>query len=193
MRNFIAAAALIALAACQQQAPPPTAAAVSSGPGCAKSATHQVTFSDANAPDTVTARAEGRTCAQAAIVLTITAANGDTLWAYADTYAVLQGGGVAPSQMPPEIANRMDQFLTDWANVTVKSTRDLPPWTAGAATLTDAVQGMSYSTPFDRETYERLRGQNLPDLCFTSGAESSTCIIMDPASHQPSLMVSFGA
>lgn len=193
MRIAFAAALLLSIVACSRPAPQTTAQATTSSADCAKTATHQVTFSSTTAHDTVTARAEGPTCAQAFVTLTIRAANGDPLWTFADTYAVMQGGGAPPSQMPPEIAAKMDEFLTSWADVTVKTTRDLPEWRAGAATLTDSVQGMSYSTPFDRESYERLRAQNLPDLCFAAGSESSQCIIMDPASHQASLMVTFGA
>ncbi|HWA01205.1 MAG TPA: hypothetical protein VG841_12915 [Caulobacterales bacterium] len=188
--RFLCVAAALALAACGRPAPAPHIAAP--GVGCTREYMHRVAFSDVSAPDTITARAEGPSCAQAVVTLTIRAANGDPLWVFAETYAVMQGGEAA-SRLAPAAIDRLDEFLMSWADVTIKTTGDLPEWRAEAATLAESVQGMSYATPFDRDSYERFRRQNLRDLCFAVGPESSQCIIMDPASHAPSLIVNFGA
>lgn len=188
--------AILALAACS---PPPApsqqpVAVGESGPGCTRAALKRVAFSDpSQSTDIVTAESKGPTCAQAVVTLTIRDAAGDPLWVHAETFAAMEGGGARPASMPAAVAADLDRFLASWADVTLKRTGDLPPWREGAATLGDSVTGMSYATPFDRLTYERLREQNVPDLCFAAGAESSQCIVMDPASHTPSLMVSFGA
>jgi len=184
MRALIVATLSVALIGCQRQALPVEQASAS----CAHSATHQITFSDPAAFDTVTARAEGPTCAQAVVTLVVRNANGDPLLSFASTFTEMNGGPGAHAGDAD-----VDRFLSGWADVTLKNTGDLPEWRADAASLGASVEGMSYATPFDRGTYEQLRLRNLPELCFAAGAESSQCIIMDPASSTPSRIVSFGA
>jgi hypothetical protein len=186
MRIFLLAAVL-ALSACG-----PTGGDTASNAGaCARSATHEVTWSG-ETPDTITATAEGPSCAQAVVTFVVRNAAGDPLWAFASTYYDLTMGGIPPEGAEPVSNERMDQFLTDWANVTEQRTTELPEWREGFDTLSASAQTFSYDTPFDRETYEMLRTRNLQMICYQAAVEGAQCLIIDPASRAPIMMVAFG-
>lgn len=187
MRLALFVFAALALAACGKQRE-----AASSGDGCARSATHQVTWSNAEAPDVITTRSDGPSCTQAVVTFIARNAQGDVLWAFASTYYDLTAGGTPPEDAPAGSSEEMDRFLQGWANVTEMRTGDLPQWRADAATLTESATTFAYETPFDRETYERLRTNNLPMICYASAAEAAHCLIIDPASHSPTMMVAYG-
>jgi hypothetical protein len=188
IRHFPVCVLVLLASACggSDNAPAPAA-------GCALSATHQVTWSDSAAPDTITARAEGPSCAQATITLAARNAHGDPLWAFASTYTRMKAGEGAPPDSATPVANaEMEQFLAGWADVTEQRTAQLPQWRTDAATLTASVETFSYSTPFPREAYEMLRARDLPMICYAAGVEDSQCLVIDPASHAPALIVAYG-
>lgn len=184
MRVFIVILAGLALAACEQRG--------QRAEGCERSTSHEVTWSDANARDTIHVRSEGPSCAQAVVTFAVRNSAGDPLWAFASTYYDMQFGG-RPLEGAPQVTEaQMDEFLTGWANVTEMRTTELPQWREDAATLTESAHTFAYETPFDRETYERLRGQDLPTLCYAAGAEAVQCLIMDPASNSAAMFVAYG-
>jgi hypothetical protein len=158
---------------------------------CSRSATHEVTWSG-EAPDVITARAEGPSCAQAVVTWVARNANGDPLWAFASTYYDMSMGGMPSEGAPPVSSEQMDRFLSDWANVSLMRTTELPEWRGGVATLTEGATTFAYDTPFDRETYEMLRTRDLPMLCFASAVEAADCLIVDPLSRAPTRIVSYG-
>ena len=184
MRILILAAAL-ALSACGQ---PGTVADA----GCARSATHEVTWSSESSPDTITTRSDGPSCAQAAVTFVARNANGDPLWAFASTYYDMTMGGIPPEGAPPVSDEQMDTFLAGWANVSLQQSGELPEWREGFDTLSASAQTFSYDTPFDRETYEMLRARNLQMICYAAAVEASQCLIIDPASRAPTMMVAYG-
>jgi hypothetical protein len=186
MRTFILTAAL-ALSACGQGAE-----VVSSDAGCSRSATHEVTWSNEGAPDTITTRAEGPTCAQAVVTFVARDAAGDPLWAFASTYYDMTMGGVPPEGAPPVTNEQMDEFLAGWANVSATTSNTLPEWLEGVATLTESATTFAYDTPFDRETYEMLRARNLPMFCYAAAVEATQCLVIDPASNAPTMIVAYG-
>jgi len=189
MRRIVFALAALALGACgqnQQQA------STSSETGCARTATHEVTWSSESAPDTITASSQGPTCLQAVVTFVLRNAEGDALWAFSGTHYDLTAGGNPPEDAPDVTDAQMDEFLAGWANVTLSRTSELPEWREGVATLAESVQGFSYDTPFEREVYEMMRARNLPTLCYAAAAEASQCLVMDPASHAPTMIVAFG-
>lgn len=188
MRPLFIAFALIALAACGQ-----TETAGPAPSACAREATHEVTWSGESSADIVTARSDGPSCAQAVVTLVIRNAQGDPLWAFASTYYDLTAGGVGPEGAAPVADEQMDTFLQGWANVSMMRSTELPEWRTDAESLSASVQSLSYETPFDRETYEMLRTRDLATLCFAAAAEASQCLIIDPASHAPIMIVAFGA
>jgi hypothetical protein len=190
MRTIFLALALSALAACGQTE---TATPSATASGCAREATHQVAWTGAEATDVVTARSEGPSCAQAVVTLVIRNANGDALWAFASKHVDLTMGGAGPEGAPDVTDEQMDAFLQGWANVSMMRSTELPEWRADAETLSASVQELSYDTPFNREAYEMLRTSDLPLLCYAAGAESSQCLIIDPASNSPIMIVAFGA
>jgi hypothetical protein len=182
MRLFALCLAALALGACGQ--------GESASAGCALSAAHEVRWS-ATAPDVITARAEGPTCAQAVVTLTMRNAQGDPLWAFASTYVAMKYGD-APPEGAAATQAEMEQFLAGWADVTLSRTTALPAWRAEAATLSESASTFAYDTPFERDVYEMLRTRDLPMLCYAATVESTQCLIVDPASNTPALMAAYG-
>jgi hypothetical protein len=183
-RKLLCMAAL-ALSACTQSPPPVE--------GCARAATHEITWTNAEAPDVVTAASEGPTCGQAMITLSARNAAGDPLFVFASThYALSAGDGAPPSGYSDISAETMDGFLQGLANVTLTRTSTLPLWREDAATLTESASTFAYETPFPREAYERMRELDLPMVCYASSLESTQCMIVDPASQAPAPIVVYG-
>lgn len=186
MRILLLAAA-IALSACGQSA------STQSADACARSATHEVTWTTEGAPDTITTQSSGPSCAQAVVTFVARNASGDPLWAFASTYYDMTFGGIPPEGAPPVSNEQMDTFLAGWADVTEERTATfLPEWREGVETLSASAQTFSYDTPFDREMYEMLRARNLPLICYAAAVEASQCLIIDPASHAPIMIVAYG-
>jgi hypothetical protein len=188
MRHFVVAFAALAASACGQRQED----AAANAEGCVRVATHEVAWSNEAAPDTITTRADGPTCAQAVVTWVARDSAGEPLWAFASTYYDMKLGGRPPEGTPPVSEAEMDQFLADWANVTQMRTTDLPEWRADAATLAESGTTFAYDTPFERDVYEMLRLRDLPMICYAAGAESAQCLIVDPASNTPGLMVAYG-
>jgi hypothetical protein len=186
MRPVAFAFLALALGACGDRA------TTDAAQGCARAATNDVTWSNAGVADTITTRAEGPSCSQAIVTFALRNAEGDALWAFASTYYDLTAGGAPPADAPAVTEAQMDEFLTGWANVSEGRSNDLPEWRADAETLSASAQTFSYDTPFDRETYEMLRGRNLPMICYAAAVEGTQCLIMDPASHAPIMIVAYG-
>lgn len=182
MRGIIFGFALFALGACGQTDQRST---------CARTATHDVTWSSTT-PDTITASSDGPSCAQAVVSFVVRNGAGDPLWAFSSTYYDLTAGGVPPEGAPTVTTEQMDQFLAGWARATEMRSAELPEWREGVATLTESAATFSYDTPFDRETYEMLRGRNLPMLCYAAAVEGSQCLVIDPFSHAPIMIVACG-
>jgi hypothetical protein len=185
MRLAAIAAFALALAACSQPGPQQAA-------GCARAATHDAVWSRVDAPDVITAASHGPTCAQAVVTFIVRDAEGDPLWAFASTYYDMTAGGVPPEGAPPVTEAQMDTFLSGWADVTVSHTNTLPQWRDGVATLTESASTFAYETPYDRETYEALRARDLPMICYAAAVEATQCLIVDPASQAPAMMVAYG-
>lgn len=187
MRPIVLIIATLALSACGQQ----QESAITAD-GCARTATHDVTWSNANAPDTLTASSSGPSCAQAVVTLVARNANGDPLWAHASTYYDMTAGGVPPEGAPEVTPEQVDTFLAGWADASISTSNTLPEWREGVATLTESATTFAYDTPFDRETYTLLRERNLPMLCIAAAVEASHCLIIDPASNSPTMIVAYG-
>jgi hypothetical protein len=186
MRRFALVLVACALAAC---GPPPTSTPVAAE-GCARTATHDVAWTTEGAPDVITTRADGPTCLQAAVTLVARNADGEVLWTFISTYYDMTAGGIASADAPAVTPEQMDTFLASWASVTTKHSSELPAWAVGDATLTAPT--FSYSTPFERETYEMLRARNLPMICYAAAAEATQCLVIDPSSHAPTMIVAYG-
>jgi hypothetical protein len=185
MRMLLLVAAF-ALSACGQNA------STQSADACARSATHEVTWSAEGSPDTITTTSAGPSCAQAVVMFVARNAAGDPLWAFSSTYYDMTFGGIPPEGAPAVSNEQMDTFLAGWADVTEQRSGELPEWREGVATLSESAQTFSYDTPFDRETYEVMRARNLKMICYAAAVEASQCLIMDPASNAPIMIVAYG-
>jgi hypothetical protein len=188
MRWLVIGLAALSMSACSPRAPE-----AASADGCTRTATQDVTWSGAQTPDHISARAEGPSCAQAVVTFVVRNGAGDPLWAFASTYYDMTMGGVPPEGAAPVSTEEMDRFLAAWADVEVKpSTETLPEWREGVATLTESATTFAYDTPFDRETYEALRARNLRTLCYAAAVEAVQCLVIDPLSNAPTMVVAYG-
>lgn len=185
MRFPLLAAALI-LAACARHENGQVHSA------CARGATHETSWTHSAAPDIITARADGPSCEQAVVTLVVRNASGDPLWAFASTYYDMTSGGRPPEGAHSVSNDQMDAFLASWADVTIMRSSELPAWREGATTLTDSTSTFTYETPFDRDAYEMLRARNLAMICYAAAVETTQCLILDPASQAPTMIVAYG-
>lgn len=185
MRVLASIAAALALASCGQSSP--------RGEACALEAASSVTWSSSTAPDAILARADGPNCTQAAATLTIRNASGDPLWVFASTYYDLTAGGVPPEGAPAADRAAVQNFLASWADVTELRAGDLPAWSESMSRPGEGVAPFNYESPFDRETYEALRARNLATLCYAAAVAAVQCLVIDPASHAPAMIVAYGS
>lgn len=185
MRTLLLAAAALMLAACGNRE-------TATGEGCARVATHEVNWTSASAPDVITTRSEGPTCAQAIVTFVARNAAGDPLWTFSGTYYDMSAGGAPPEGAPPVTEEQMDTFLAGWADVSVSTSAELPEWREGVATLTESASVFAYDTPFERDVYEMLRARNLAMICYASAVEATQCLVVDPASNAPTMIVAYG-
>jgi hypothetical protein len=192
MRVIIFLLASLALAACVQREGPTRPQGA--GDACTHTATHDVSWSNPDAADTVTATSQGPSCAQAVVTFVVRNAHGDPLWTFASTYYDLHTGGTPPPGVtPPAVSGEeMEKFLQSFADVTTMASGQLPDWAEGAPAPADATRPFHYSTAYTRDIYEALRASNRALVCYAAAAEATQCLIVDPASNGPAVIVAFG-
>lgn len=147
-------AMLLALAGC------------SGGARCDLSLTRDLSFSAAEARDSITIRVFGPSCDKAVGMYEIRAEDGYPIWAWAAPLSHAFGN-VFPAREP----DAMRDFMQRWAQPTVATTQMAPVFSAlepGQTTL-------------DQLTYDDIRARNLPMLCHASGTGRETCIFWEPA------------
>ena len=188
MRQIILGAAALCLCACGQQT---QTASAPSGAGCARTAAHDVSWTDPHGADTVTTRADGPSCLQAAVSLVVRDARGDPLWTFISTYYDMTTGGVAPRDAPAVSPEQTDRFLASWANVTTQSSAQLPQWPERAPAIASP-GGLIYSTALSREAYEAIRQRNLRMICYAAAVDATQCLVIDHASNAPTMIAAYG-
>ena len=115
------------------------------------------------------------------------------LWAFASTYYDMTAGGVPPEGAPPVTNEQMDHVPGRLGRCHDDAFGRIAGMARGRRRRSAAsAQTFSYDTPFDRETYEMLRARNLPMICYAAAVEGSQCLIIDPASHAPIMIVAYG-
>ena len=190
MRFVLAAALAFALGACERLPDAEPRAAPQSA--CTHHAVHDITWTNETAPDVVTASSDGPTCAQAIVTLTIRNAAGDPLWTMATTYYDMTIGGRGPEEPPAVSEADMQAFLDRWSTIAINRTGELAAWAEGADQPAAADSTIAYNTEFDRETYETLRARNLPQACFAAATAATQCLVIDPMTNSPAVIVAFG-
>lgn len=159
---------------------------------CAHTHVNEIAWTNSETPDVITTSAEGPSCDQAVVLFVIRNADGDPLWTHASTYYDMTTGGGPIEGAPPATDADIERFLAGWADVDISRSNELPEWREGVATLTESAETFAYDTPYERETYEMLRARELPTLCFAGGAEAAHCLVIDPLSNAPTMIVAYG-
>jgi len=188
MRRMILGAAALLLCACGQQT---LTASAPTPSGCARSAAHQVVWTDPQAPDTITVRSEGPSCVQAAVSLVARNAHGDPLWTFINTYHDMTTGGAATEDAPAVSPEQVKHFLAGWVDVTAQTSNQLPEWRQGAENV-GSNGGLTYTTAFSRESYEAMRQRNLRMICYAAAVAATQCLVVDPSSNSPAMIVAYG-
>ncbi len=152
LRTLLLLVAVVALTAC---APAPRR--------CDLAQMHAVTFSSAQAPDIVEARAVGPDCAHAVALLTLRGADGAVHWAWAAPLYPTFGDAFAPRGDAPT-REEVSAFLTRWAALTPARTSAAPAWRE------------EVETPLPRALYDDIRARDAPMLCLLSGVARETCL-----------------
>jgi hypothetical protein len=188
MRGRMLSVVVLLLSACGQQTQTAFAPTTS---GCARSATHDVVWTDPQTPDTITARSEGPSCAQTVVSLVARNASGDPLWTFINTYHDITTGGAAIDDTPAVSPEQVDHFLAGWADVTAQTSNQLPEWRQGADNV-GTNGGLTYTTAFSRESYEAMRQRNLRMICYAAAVAATQCLVVDPSSNSPAMIVAYG-
>jgi hypothetical protein len=183
---------MLTLAACVQREGPTRPGGGDSA--CARTQTHALMWSSQTDADVVSASSQGPSCEQAVITLVVRTASGDPLWTFSNTYYDLHTGGVAPAGVtaPAVTVEEMEKFLQSLANVTQMRSSQLPDWAQGAAGPADPARTLHYSSTYQRDAYEALRASDRALLCYAAAAETTQCLIIDPASNAAHIVVAFG-
>lgn len=133
---------------------------------CDLAVTRDIAFTNAEARDTITARALGASCNRAIAVYAVHGEDGRPLWSWSAPIEHAFGDVFAADD-----SEAMADFLERWARPMLATTRDAPEWVLLAPG----------QTAFDRLTYEDIRARDLPMLCHFSAAASETCVFWEPA------------
>lgn len=149
--------ALLALAACTQAQAPA---------GCALEASHELVFTGADAPDTISAQSIGPSCDKAIGLYVLRTAEGYPIWSWSAPLAHRFGEVFAA-----EDTEHVQTFLNRWAQPTITTTQSAP----AHASLRPG------DTTLDPLTYEDIRARNLPMLCHFSGTAREACVFWEPA------------
>jgi len=175
MIRFLPALVLaFALAACT----PPREEAVTGAP-CEARVERAVSFSDPVVEDVIEVRAQGPSCAQARLSLSLRGAQGGPLWSHEAAYVDLAFGGPRAPDAPAPTIDSVQLFLEAWAQPSLTTTGALPDWPAGAAQPGAQGEGLAYDTPLSRDTYVALRAADRPAACFATGVDYSRCIVIE--------------
>ena len=132
-------------------------------------------------------------CGQQAVVsLVARDADGDPLWTFINTYHDMATGGAATNDAPAVSSDQMDRFLAGWANVTAQMSGQLPEWREGAENV-GSNGGLTYTTSFNRELYEAMRQRNSRMICYAAAVAATQCLVVDPSSNSPVMIVAYGS
>ena len=137
---------------------------------------------------TVEAHAFGPDCGKTIVVIALRDGAGNPLWVdarkSADVMLFIDAKNLQPSGMQQELKT----WITREKNQT--RTSMLPEWPATAtdnALPAKAEFQFHVADGLDRESYQKLRTQNLEMLCYVSGIESQRCIAVLPGGEMTEL------
>ncbi len=136
------------------------------GPRCDLSLARDLSFTSAEAHDTITVRAFGPSCDKAIGIYEIRAEEGYPIWAWAAPLSRSFGDAFPSAERAV-----MRDFLERWASPSLTTTQSAPVWTALEAG----------QTTLDRLTYDDIRARDLPMLCHATGVGRETCVFWEPA------------
>lgn len=121
-------------------------------------------------------------CDEAVLVLTVRDRQGSVLHAYAAPFAQLSQGA-SPSALRAT--------LERWASAVIDDASAAPAWSGPAGAYPEAF-GPNGSTPLIKSTYEGVRAQKRPRLCYPTSYEATACLYFEAESGHVGLLYQTG-
>lgn len=172
MRVIAFIAVALALSACGQ------AGRDADSGDCNVSVTRTLAWPEGDARLTVTASAEGESCAHATATLTLQREDGANLHSFSAAYHALVIGGEAPADAAAAPRADVEAFLNIWADARPIRASALPAWREGAAHPGDE-SALPYRSPLARAAYEAYRAAAAPALCLAISVDAVECLVID--------------
>ncbi len=125
----------------------------------------------------------GPDCAHAVLVLTIRDAGGNAIWTSTHRTADLMTFQNLPKLNTKSMVGELKQWVE--ADRRMASSANLPDWpqTASDGSLPPGAEfPFRVAERLDRKAYLALRNAKVPMMCFVSGMESQTCLVLDKES-----------
>jgi hypothetical protein len=133
---------------------------------CDLSVTRDLTFTSANAQESVTASVSGVSCDKTIALYAIHDSDGFPIWSWTSPTPRAFGEVFAANDR-----EHVQAFLERWATPTLTTTHHATEWRLLAPG----------QTTLDQLTYEDVRARDLPMLCHFSGTARETCVFWEPA------------
>ena len=137
----------------------------------------------------VKAWTSGAVCESAVVTLAIYARDGFPIYAWADATQYLFALNAAKTPADMQTA------LNEWVgpdNLPPDLTGTLPPWEETEGQPKRAEFPFMPAEGMSKETYEDLRKQNLPMLCYPQGMESQLCLALHQMDGAPPMIEEIG-
>lgn len=137
-------------------------------------------WTQAGAGYTVRAFSHGETCRDAVIGIFITAPDGVVV--FVEAFPAMQMMLTVSAQNGKEMASA----LADWIrqdDATLKMTSDLPEWARGQEYPSLGDFAFLPEEGYDAESYNAVRAENRPLLCYVQGMESMACHVLAPEGY----------
>lgn len=169
MRLLMVAGVAVLAAACSQ----PAEEAEHMSAGCEARAAQP--WQGAGATYSVEATTTGPDCERAVATLVIRDSSGTPV--YSEAHMAEDIMMLAPARDTAAMQTALQEWVT-FDNHTMATTSALPDWPNGATGPQSGEFPFYPEEAYDRDSYMRLRENNLPLLCYVQGMESQACLAL---------------
>lgn len=128
----------------------------------------------------IEAFSHGKTCRDAVIGLYVTAPDG--VVAFVEAFPAMQ----MMLTVSVQNADEMSKALAEWISqegATLKMTSDLPEWARGQELPSLGDFPFMPAEAYDPDSYNAVRAENRPLLCYVQGMESMMCQMLAPEGY----------
>jgi hypothetical protein len=155
----------------------PAASALAALPTCVPTVRREIAFTTPDAKDVLEAAAVGADCSNAAVLLTLRAADGHLLWTRAVPTSSLDiyVGNDETRGTPEQALSSALQSRIEHASI--RNAAETPDWPLGSDKPQDPATGLDYTAPILRDDYVAARAANQRLLCIDIQMNTPECLI----------------